>query len=204
MAADDDLEHYEHLAEETKKKLLRGEEDNPIQTMEQTYQLWWHWANLELSIDSPQIAPFEAPELIYPEKQADSDKTEPVYTIADYGNKLTTSKGDDMYVAGMSMFKLFSTIEKMIFILVERLKAEGIDSETEVHISLQGFEMAKRKAFESVINLSYNVVVTNFNPDAWGERYLQVVKILAEKGYGYPPESPRDKYRFTPKSTGPS
>ena len=53
----------------------------------------------------------------------------------------------------------------------------------------------QRNGFESIINLQYNVVVTNFDPGAWGDTYLQTVKRLADKGYGYPPEAPRDKYR---------
>jgi hypothetical protein len=79
--------------------------------------------------------------------------------------------------------------------LVERLKAGGVATDTEVQIAFGGHELAQRKGFESIINLSYNVVVTNFDPGPWGERYLQIVKRLADKGYGYPPESPRDTYR---------
>jgi hypothetical protein len=47
------------------------------------------------------------------------------------------------------------------------------------------------------------VAMTNFDPGPWGERYLEMVKRLADKGYGYPPESPRDIYRHphAPAST---
>ena len=106
-----------------------------------------------------------------------------------------------MYSAGKSMCKLFYTIEKIIFMLVERLKTGGTSAETEVQVAFGGHELAQRKGFESIINLSYNVVVTNFDPGPWGERYLQVVKRLAEKGYGYPAEAPRDSYRQSHTST---
>jgi hypothetical protein len=99
------------------------------------------------------------------------------------------------------MCKLYYTIEKMIFLLTERLKTGGISVETEVQIAFGGHELAQRKTFESVINLPYNVVVTNFDPGVWGEKYLQTVKRLADKGYGYPPEAPRDSYRQTPSTT---
>ena len=93
------------------------------------------------------------------------------------------------------MCKLYYTIEKMIFLLIERLKEGGIDKDTEVEVAFDGHELAQRKCFDSIINLSYNVVVTNFDPGTWGERYLAATKRLADLGYGYPPESPRDIYR---------
>ena len=83
----------------------------------------------------------------------------------------------------------------MIFLLVERLKSGGVSTEAEVQIAFGGHELAQRKGFESVINLVHNVVVTNFEPGRWGERYLEIVKRLSEKGYGYPSEAPRDVYR---------
>ena len=107
-----------------------------------------------------------------------------------------------MYSAGMSMCKLYYTIEKIIFLLVERLKTGGVSTETEVQVAFSGHELAQRKAFEIIINLNHNVVVTNFDPGIWGERYLQTVKRLADKGYGYPLEAPRDSFRqsHNPKS----
>lgn len=86
-------------------------------------------------------------------------------------------------------------IEKMIHILVERLKSGGVSPEDEVQVAFGGHELAQRKAFESVINLSYNVVVTNFDPGAWGEKYLKNVKQISKSGYGYPKEAPRDNFR---------
>ncbi|MDP3704909.1 MAG: virulence factor [Legionellaceae bacterium] len=159
------------------------------------YQIWWNWAHFELSIISPHVDPISPCVLIMPEPISTTGELEFVYPICDYGNALSTSKGTEMYSVGMSMCRLFYTIEKMIFILVERLKEGGISTETEIQISFDGHQLAQRKAFESVINLSYNVVVTNFDPGAWGERYLEIVKRLADKGYGYPSEAPRDVYK---------
>lgn len=201
MPTENALENYKQLGEATQKSLLEGADEHALSVVEQIHQLMWHWADLEITIENPQFETFSSPHFILPEKLEDSEDIEPVYRILDAGNKFSTSKAEEMFSAGMSMFKLYSTIEKMIYLLVERLKShEGIDNETEVQISFSGNELAKRKAFESVINLNYNVVVVNFNPDAWGENYLRAVKMLADKGYGYPPESPRDSYRYRDKS----
>ena len=177
-----------------------GNDRDLLSQMTGIYQLWWNWAHFELSVRSPDIAIVSPPELILPEIMSDGN-LEFVYPILDCGYKLSTSKGPDMYSSGMSMCKLFYTIEKIIFILIERLKGGGIDTETEIQIEFDGHQLAQRKAFESVINLSYNVVVTNFDPGAWGERYLSTVKYLAEKGYGYPSGTPRDIYRNSNKSS---
>ncbi len=165
------------------------------------YKLWWNWANFELTVLSP-VLPEISPVIIQPELLPNSQELEFVYPIQDTGNKFSTSKAQTMFESGMSMCKLYLTIEKIIYILIERIKQEGITAETEVQIAFDGFEFAKRKAFESVINLNYNVVVTNFDPGVWGERYLQTVKRLAERGYGYPPEAPRLNFRATSSSPG--
>ncbi|KTD28061.1 MULTISPECIES: hypothetical protein [Legionella] len=176
-------------------------DDDPVALVERVYQLWWHWANFELYVVSPSIPPVFPPIIIEPEVISGSNEKEFVYNIHDHGFKLTTSKGEDMYTCGMSMCKLFNTIEKMIHLLIERLKSGGIDEETEVQVAFGGHMIAQRKAFESVINLTYNVVVTNFDPGEWGENYLRIVKRLADKGYGYPPPAPRET-RLIPTTPG--
>ena len=186
---------FAQMAEESRKQMLIDADTDPVLLLENVYQLWWRWADFELFIINPSITPIIPPLLIQPEKILDSDEVEFVYTIHDYGHKLTTSKAEAMYTTGMSMCKMFYTIEKMIFLLVERLKSGGIDLETEVQVAFGGHEIAQRKAFESIINLGYNVVVTNFDPGSWGEGYLQTIKRLADRGYGYPPESPREIFR---------
>lgn len=178
-----------------REQLYDDQAFDPVEMAQWVYQLWWRWADFHLFITSPVIEPVSPP-IIIPPAQIDEHQTlEFVYPIQDSGYKLSTSKGEALLTAGMSMFKLYMTIEKMIQLLIERLKSGGIDQETEVQVAFGGHELAQRKAFEIIINLSYNVVVTNFDPGAWGERYLAAVKILADKGYGYPPEAPRDTYR---------
>ena len=171
------------------------DDDDPVTKIYQVYQLWWRWADFELYIIDPSIDIISPPVIIPPEPLPKSDDIEFVYTIEDHGFMLRTSKAEEMFTAGMSMCKLNYTIEKMIYLLIERLKTSGTSTETEVKVAFGGHEIAQRKAFESIINLSYNVVVTNFDPGTWGDNYLQTVKRLADKGYGYPPEAPRDKYR---------
>ena len=196
----DNPEHnFAQMVDEQRNRLLN--EDDPISLIEKVYQLWWHWADFHLFIISPTIDVISPPLLIKPELLPNSEEYEFVYPIHDHGFKLSASKGEEMYSAGKSMCKLFYTIEKMIFLLVERLKTGGVATDTEVQIAFGGHELAQRKAFEVVINLSYNVVVTNFDPGTWGERYLQSVKRLADRGYGYPPEAPRDSYRQSHTST---
>lgn len=193
--AQNSQEQIAALAEEARQKIISGEEYDPVQLVERVYKLWWHWADFSLFIVSPTIEVITPPHIHEAELLPNSNEREFVYAIHDHGYKLTTSKGTEMYTAGMSMCKLFYTIEKMIAILIERLKTGGIDNKTEVQVAFGGHLIAQRKAFESVINLQYNVVVTNFDPGQWGERYLAIVKRLGEKGYGYPPEAPRYNYR---------
>lgn len=177
-------------------------EDDPIALVQRVHQLWWRWADFGLFVVHPALDVITPPRIIPPMKLADSDESEFVYPIHDYGYKLMTSKGSEMYSAGLSMCRLYFTIEKMIYLLIERLKSESGEEEdgktaldAEVQIAFSGFDGAQRKAFESVINLPYNVIVTNFEPGEWGERYLEIVKRLADKGYGYPSESPRDIFQ---------
>lgn len=200
MAEPDNVpeENFEDLMQQQRERLLT---EDPVSIIEKVYQLWWHWADFHLYIISPTIDPISPPLIIPPEQTEDSKDLEFVYQIHDHGYKLSTSKGEEMYSVGMSMCKMYFTIEKMIYLLIERLKSGGVGTETEVQVAFAGHELAQRKGFESIINLSYNVVVTNFDPGSWGERYLQIVKRLADRGYGYPPESPRETFRHSFSST---
>ncbi len=190
----EEIQDFEKLAEEARRYNLLMEDD-PVVLVERLYKLWWHWADFSLFIIQPTIEFINPPIIIPPAPVVNSDELEFVYPIHDYGYKLITSKAEDMFTAGMSMCKLYYTIEKMIFLLVERLKSGGISMETEVQVAFGGHMLAQRKAFESIINLSYNVIVTNFEPGSWGTRYMAMVKLLSDKGHGYPLEAPRDNYR---------
>lgn len=170
-----------------------------IALIEMVYQLWWRWADFHVFITVPVIKSLKPPNVIAPACLEESDDLEFVYPIVDYGDRFSTSKALELYSAGLSMCKFYNTIEKMISLMIERLKSVDVGVDSEVQVAFSGHELGQRKGFESVINLSYNVVVTNFDPGVWGERYLQVVKRLAEKGYGYPTAAPRDSYRHIKK-----
>lgn len=163
--------------------------------IEYIHQLWWRWSDFHLFVVTPTIDVIRPPLVIPPEPLDNSDELEFVYPIRDHGYKLSTSKGTELFSAGMSMCKLYYTIEKMVFLLIERLQTGGVSTETEVQVAFAGHELAKRKCFELIINLPNNVVVTNFDPESWGEHYLQMVKRIAEKGFGYLPPAPRKTYR---------
>jgi len=186
---------FGRLTDEARQQIMAEDADDPIALVEKVYQLWWRWADFQLYIITPTITPISPPLIIEPDTIPGSNEREFVYTIHDYGNKLITSKAEEMFSAGMSMCKMYYTIEKMVAILIDRLKSGGVDTETEVQVAFGGHELAQRKTFESIINLDYNVVVTNFDPGTWGEKYLENVKRIAAKGYGYPAEAPRDNYR---------
>lgn len=159
-----------------------------IQMASLVYLLWWNWADFSLTVVSPTMKTFEKPKILKPGKEF-------VYTIHDFGNRWTTSKQADMFAMGKSMCRLHYTIEKIIDLLIQRLKSMNIDDKTEVQVLLEGHELAQRKGFEVIINLAYNVVVANFNPGPWGEWYLRTVKNLSDKGYGFPSPAPRDTYK---------
>ncbi|OGV26427.1 MAG: hypothetical protein A3F18_03525 [Legionellales bacterium RIFCSPHIGHO2_12_FULL_37_14] len=164
------------------------------------YHIDWRWSYFEITVVSPNITLFVPPKWIKPELIPGTEDYEFVYPILDYGNRMITSKQDEFMSAGYSMCKMYYTIEKIIDILVGRLSQEGIPPETEVQVAFGGHRVVKRKAFEIIINLDNNVVVSNFDPGEWGEKYLRVVKWQGEQGYGYPSKAPRDVYKKAPKT----
>lgn len=183
-----------------RRAIMEEDLNDPVTLVQRVYNMWWHWADFHIYIVSPHIEIINPPIIVLPEPIAGTSEQEFVYPIHDFGNKLSTSKAEDMYSAGMSMFKLYQTIEKMIALLIERLEKNGTGPEDEVQVAFGGHQLPQRKAFESVINLVYNVVVTNFDPGYWGEDYLKTVKRIADKGYGYPSETPRDTYKMSRSS----
>ncbi len=197
---------FVELPIDQKNDLLKENiESDPAALYERVLFLEKNWAEIQLIIISPTITPVFPVHIIQPEQDPDSGEKEHVYPIHDFGFKLATSKGTEMYTAGQSMCKLYYTIEKMMALLVERLQASGIDKETEVQVAVIGQENAMRKLFESVINLEYNVVLTNFDPREWGEWFIATVQRMVDKGLGYPSAAPRDYYKLSSQSrkTGP-
>jgi len=179
--------------------------------MNALYYLWILWADFTVYINQPTFVKSAEPKFIMPTVDEKSGAVEPVYRIVDWGDRFTTSRGDDIGKGQRSTGKLFTTIEKMIGLMLDRIKGHddwlGVETEEEgdeeggttgtgtagpeARIAFAGHELCQRKAFESVINLKENVVVTNFDPGEWGQRHLKNIKVLAEMGYGLPPQSPR-------------
>ncbi len=184
--------------------LQADDEDHLLEQTEGIFLLWWNWAYFEMKVEKPIFTGITPPRMLMPEKISGTQEVEFVYPICDFGHTLSTSKASEMFSVGMSMCKLYYTIEKMIFILVERLKEGGVDPETGVQVMFEGHLLSQRKAFESIINLRENVLVTNFDPGIWGEQYLEIVKRMADRGYGYPPEAPRTLYKLAKTQSAPA
>lgn len=166
------------------------------------YHAWF-----SLHVVAPYVASLETPIIHGPDSLVDApEQAEFVYPIIDQGDIYSTSKAADFLNAGYSMCRLSYTIEKIIWLLNEKLKDD--DSETgglmdpsrEIQLAIHGHPWALRYAFSSVINLPGNVIIVNFDPGTWGEAYLNTINHWAEKGYGYPMESPRDIFKKSPGS----
>ena len=130
--------------------------------------------------------------VITPELITDNKTMEYVYDIHDYGKRLAIS---NVMTNNMSMCKFYYTIEKIIYLLVDKLSNANSTPDAEIAVNIYGTDSALRKAFESIINLEYNVVVQNFDPGDWGSQYLRNVKTIADAGFDYPSKTPRDIYR---------
>lgn len=185
-----------------RRERLDQEFSDPANLIRLTYQLYSGCADFHLYINTPRIEPITPPIIITPEQISETNY-EHVYDIQDHGYRFSTSRAKDFPAGGNSMCKLFFTIEKMIGLLIERLKTGGITQDDEVQVGIQGYIKALRKAFESIINLPYNVVIVNFEPEEWGDKYLKIIEKMAEKGYGYPSETPRDLYKKLTTSANP-
>ena len=197
------LEQTPLVENETTPAVLIEEhqEDNMVsEPLEGMYYLKQSLAYLEIKIEDSFFQLTEIPVVYKPESLVDaSEQLEFVYPIYDYGDRLLASKGSEDLFAGQSMIKMFYTIEKMISILYQKIKdkeEESGETRSEIKIYLDGFELCLRKAFEVIINLPENWIVMNYDPGEWGNRYLEILQKLFDKGYAYPPPAPRDYYRY--------
>lgn len=157
------------------------------------YYLKMIWGDFHLYIVEPLIE-IRVPDKIIPPKTFDDGEIENVFDIHDEGFRLSTSRGVEGIVLGHSLLKFYNTIEKMVAILVERMSSGGVDKDVEVRVAFYGHELGQRKAFESILNLEQNVVVTNFDGGEWADRLMNMVLNLADRGYGLPSSSPRKSY----------
>jgi hypothetical protein len=151
------------------------------------------WGEFVMVMIYPALPAFEKPKLLLPEDLGDGE-FEFVYPIYDRGTSLATSKAQDVF-CNDGLCKVNFTIEKMIDIFYQRIKQQNIDEGRSLEMLFYGLPELQRKAFESLINLEFNVVVNNFEPGEWGDNYIDMVRKMEEQGYGYPSKSPRKNYR---------
>ncbi len=159
-------------------------------------------AYFELRIEHPSFVLTEQPVIIKPAPlEDDKHQVEHVYSIFDFGDRLITSKVTEHQIENLSMLKMFYTIEKMVFIMHDKISkidsggSTSDDKQNEFMFYLDGHILCLRKAFEVIINLPDNWLVMNFEPGEWGNSYISALQRLREQGYQYPPPAPRDIYR---------
>ncbi|NKB46432.1 MAG: hypothetical protein GKR77_01430 [Legionellales bacterium] len=149
------------------------------------------WMDFHLELAWPEIPPQIPGVVIEPEHDPVTGKTENVYTIVDYGNRLSTSRGEEVVNGITTTGKFFNTIEKMVRLAIDKVfgGAEGSEEEMayrEIHFNFQGHELAKRKAFETLACRDENIYVLNYDPDRWGEVRLKMIESMSKQGYGIP------------------
>lgn len=154
------------------------------------FYLWMTWADFHLSITWPLFDRINPPILHLP-KEFEDGRVENVFTIVDSGSTLSTSRGSEVFDSSSGLSKYYETIDKMINILLDKLKQGGVGVEDEVRVAFRGFDLGCRKAFESILNLEENVLVVNYDPGAWGDLYMKNILEMVERGYGMPKSSQR-------------
>jgi len=194
-------EMAEWFGEEAAKAPVSHEPLEPVKGMVYLKQTL---AYIEIRVEDEAFVLKEEPVIFAPlGVDGNPEEAEFVYPIYDFGDRLIASKGTESLFGGQSMIKMFYTIDKMISIWYEKIKQKdesggkkGKGGSGEVKVYLDGFELCLRKAFEVIINLADNWIVMNYDPGEWGNRYLDILQKLNEKGYSYPPPAPRDYYRY--------
>ncbi|MDP3560375.1 MAG: hypothetical protein Q8R79_08535, partial [Legionellaceae bacterium] len=195
---EEDTEEEDTAEEDTEEEYSDEEEDSSVgfknkQKIELLSIIQRSWDSVLLFVVSPTLPPNKPPVIHQPETLEEG--TEFVYPIVDFGFAYGTSKAGAFAAEAGGQNKLHWTIEKIITLLDEKLSALGLPADAEIRVSLAGTESALRKIFESIINLRGNIVITNYDPGAWGDNYLRVVEKMVQENLGYPPEAPRQPYR---------
>lgn len=156
------------------------------------------YAYIEIRIDDASFKFQDIPQVIQPAPLLeDEHQFEYVYPIYDFGDRLLAAKD---VMSGQSMLKMNYTIEKMIHLWSDKIQTKE-QSFDEVKVYIDGHLFCLRKAFEVIINLTQNWVVMNFDPGEWGNRYLEILQKLYQKGFAYPGSAPRDFYRHVQKTS---
>ncbi len=195
MAQDDELDESGQLKQEFEELTLEvtGHREgaygliDDITMMNAIYYIWAQWIDFHIYILTPLIDPQFPPKIIEPGVDKKTQKPEHVFPIFDYGNRLSASVGKDLPSGTRSTGKMLNTVKKMIEILLEKVKqslgTQQLEPETEIQLAFDGHELSQRMAFKDCIMRPEHLVITNFEPGAWGELQLRTMEELARKGY---------------------
>lgn len=159
--------------------------------LQDVYYLWILWADFHLFITKPFVTPRPV-KIVEPGKDPQSGLPEDVYPIYDYGDVFRTSRGQDIAKGMRVTRKYLNTVDKIIRLASQRAKEvedeTGVgEAEPERRVAFRGHEIGQRKGFISAINHDKQMVVVNFEPGEWGERYLSVLDELIKRGYAERP-----------------
>lgn len=166
--------------------------------------LWMIYVNFQAMIVSPFVETIFPPILIPPVYNKDTQAYENVYNIYDHGYSFSTSRGEESALGTTAMGKLYNTIQKIIHLIVQRLKekagGEGaFNPQDEIKVALFGHEFGKRKAFALAMDLEANINIVNFDPRIWGERFINNLKNMIASGRGYPTDLKHVSERVAPE-----
>ena len=159
-----------------------------IAQLEDVYYLYICWGDFHLTITKPYFDEQLPPTVIPPAVDKKTKQLEDVYPIVDYGNRFSTSPGEELAIGGRATGKLLNTVEKIISLAIARAKQGSSDPVPEIRVAFLGLDIAQRKAYKLCMDAVENVLVTNFEPGEWGERFLKSTKELLDRGY--PPIKP--------------
>lgn len=155
------------------------------------YYLWILWADFHVYIIKPFIKPQRPATVIKPEVDAKTGETEDVYNIFDFGDMLSTSRGEDIVKGMRTTGKYVNTVEKIMRIVISRAHTgDDGEAEPEPKVAFRGHEIGQRKGFETIVNLDQAIEVVNFEPNEWGQRHLSAIEEMIRRGYGPPSFKP--------------
>lgn len=188
--------------------IIERTRDNSEPLPEHLLYLWMLYADFEVMIVKPFIRETKPPKIIRPVYNSGKKEQENVYVILDHGYYFTTSRGKESIEGVTAMGKLYRTIQKMIDLMmkrIEELQASGegdtnFDMNEDIKVALFGYELCCRKAFALIMNFEINVEVVNFDPRAWGERFITNMKYMMSTGHGYPMDLKNVAERVAPGS----
>jgi hypothetical protein len=193
----------EEMARRQYEISLWGRDENNALPLYMDY-LWMIYANFQVMMVSPFVETIDPPVVINPAYDKETKLYENVYVILDHGYAFSTSRGEESAMGTTAMGKLFNTIQKIIRLIIQRLKEQAggdgaFNPEDEIKLALFGHELGKRKAFALAMDLEVNINIVNFDPRVWGERFIANLKNMIASGKGYPPDLKHVSERVAPE-----